>query len=51
MISKRAWETYPNTYRAREMNILAKTLTKIAGVIALSLFLLNLGLKGGSYEI
>lgn len=34
----------------REMNILAKTLTKIAGIIALGLFLLNFALKGGSYE-
>ena len=34
----------------REMNILAKTLTKIAGVIALGLFLINLALNIGNGE-
>lgn len=34
----------------KEMNILAKTLTKIAGVIALSLFLINFFLKSGDGE-
>ncbi|MBU1018052.1 cation-translocating P-type ATPase [Patescibacteria group bacterium] len=34
----------------KEMNILAKTLTKIAGVIALGLFLINLALNIGGEE-
>ncbi len=34
----------------REINILAKSLTKIAGIIALSLFVINMFLKAGSGE-
>ena len=34
----------------KEMNILARTLTKIAGVIAISLFIINFALSSGSNE-